>query len=283
MAESKNFNEAAAKLQISQPAVSFKLRELESQLPLPVFQLEGKRKVLTHYGRALYEVALKQAKGIEKSIEDLHRLYAQPESLTLRIGGRAEVLESIAPTLDFAGKIELVDLNSQEAVEKLQTHEIDIAISYKKPDSAEIIAKKIFQSSSCFVVHEKFLKKKKLGLELARDTKFLTETPCILYLRDGHVLADWMKHVKIPFESLQVRFVAEDWRTVQNLVDQGMGYALVPEYIKSFSKDVHRLELPTQVMPSYVFYALYEKGLKKIEPFKKVLEFSGFMDILSKR
>ena len=62
VSESRNFRAAAEKLRISQPAVSFKLKELERHLPLPLFQLEGRRKVLTHFGRALSEVAKRHAR-----------------------------------------------------------------------------------------------------------------------------------------------------------------------------------------------------------------------------
>ena len=69
VAESKNFREAAEKLQISQPAVTFKLRELESTQPLPLFSLEGKRKVLTHFRRSLYELAKKGTSDFERQID----------------------------------------------------------------------------------------------------------------------------------------------------------------------------------------------------------------------
>src|ERR1035437_8708339 len=83
--ESRNFREAAEKLQISQPAVSLKLKELEAHQPLPIFSLEGKRKVLTHYGRSLYELAKSGAVGLEREIEGLHRVYSSEELLTIRI------------------------------------------------------------------------------------------------------------------------------------------------------------------------------------------------------
>src|ERR1700750_444160 len=88
VAESRNFREAAETLQISQPGVSLKLKDLEAGQPLPIFTLEVKRKVLTHYGRALYELAKEGATTLERRIENLHRVYASPDLLTARIGGR---------------------------------------------------------------------------------------------------------------------------------------------------------------------------------------------------
>ncbi|MGZ3705177.1 MAG: LysR family transcriptional regulator, partial [Bdellovibrionota bacterium] len=88
VAESKSFQDAAKRLGISQPAVSFQLRQLEACVPMPLFYLSGKRKVLTHYGQALYETAKRQIDALGKSLEDLDRHYADPAKMTLRIGGR---------------------------------------------------------------------------------------------------------------------------------------------------------------------------------------------------
>lgn len=273
VAESKNFQEAAEKLSISQPAVSFKLKELGSQMPLPIFQLVGKRKVLTRYGRSLYEIAKRQIGTIEKCIEDLERLYSSAENLTLRIAGRTEILDFIAPLLDFSGRIELNATDSQTAVSKLMSRDVDMAISYKLPDSTEVVAKRLFQSAAVFVIHEKFLGKRKLSLDLVKDNNFLRSNPCILYQNDGRILKDWLRHFDIFERELRIRYVAEDWRTVEQLVSKEEGFAIMPDYIKSSSNQVKRIELPSIILPKFTFYGIYQIGLKKIEAFKEVLEF----------
>src|SRR5690242_5833191 len=103
VAESRSFQEAAQRLGISQPAVSFQLRQLEATVAAPLFYLSGKRKVLTHYGQSLYETAKRQMHAFGKSLEDLDRNYANPGKLTLRIGGRLEVLAFVSPRISFPG------------------------------------------------------------------------------------------------------------------------------------------------------------------------------------
>lgn len=272
--ESRNFREAAEKLKISQPAVSLKLKELESHQPLPIFSLEGKRKVLTHYGRSLYELAKRGANGLERDIESLHRVYSSEELLTVRIGGRPEVLEYITPYLDFGGKLEFVGGSSKETVERLLRHEIDIAISHNPPDSAELIAKKLFSSKLAFGIHEKLLKKRKLSLDLVRDPAFLLNTPSVSYLRDGHLIAEWAEHAGVAFSDLNVRFVSEDLRTIRSLIEQGAGYGILPDYVQIHSSEVKRLELPSSLLSHLDFFAIFEAGLKKIKPFQSLLSFS---------
>jgi len=271
-AESRNLTDAAQKLKLSQPAVSMKLKELERQSPLPLFSLEGKRKVLTHYGRELYKIAKANRSAMANLYQSLNREYASAETLTLKVGSRRELFEALAPKIRFPGRLQFVALSSQECVQHLLDHKIDIAISHSLPDSPEIMGKKILESSANLVVHKKFLKGKK---NAASDPDFLQETPSVLYLETGHLLSEWVAHHKVPFESLKVRGIAEDWRTVQALVDEGWGYGIVPSYVPSFNPDVVTFPLPASVLPYYTFYAIFHKDLKRVPAFKEVLEFKA--------
>lgn len=271
VAESKNFYEAADKLHITQSSVSLKMKELESLVPLPVFQLEGKKKVLTHFGRNLFHLAKEQNFMLEQKIEDLYRHYSSAEKLTLRVGSRLEILKYISLNLNFPGKIEMINLSSADTVNKLLAHEIDIGITYLRPDSTEVVAKKIFTSSCHFIIHKKLLGKRKLNLKLIKDLDFLADKPCIVYDKNGPMLKSWLNFIGQKYEDLKLTYSVEDWGVVQFLVESEKGYALVPSYVINSSSDVVSIELPSEIMPSFTYYALYEKGLTKIESFKKAL------------
>ncbi len=271
-AESRNLTDAAQKLRLSQAAVSMKLKELERQSPLPLFSLEGRKKVLTHYGRELYKIAKASRSHLANLYENLNREYASAETLTLKVGARRELFEALAPKIRFPGRLQFVALTSLESVQYLLDHKIDIAISYHLPDSPEIMSKKILESSAKFVVHQNFLKGKHRE-KVASDPAFLRETPSVLYLDTGHLLSEWVAHHNVPFKALRVRGIAEDWRTVQALVDEGWGYGIVPSYVPSFNSDVVTFPLPAAVLPIYSFFAIFHKGLKKVPAFKEVLEF----------
>jgi DNA-binding transcriptional LysR family regulator len=273
VAESSNFYEAATRLKITQPSVSLKMKELEAALPVPVFHLEGKRKVLTHYGRAVYQLAKSQLDNLENDFQTLNRHYALSKDLTLKIAGRAEVIDFLIPKINFDGKIHTQTTTSTEAVKKLLAHEIDLAISHILPDSNEVIAKEIMRSSANFIIHRKFLKRRKLNLDLLSDKDFLGQTPSIFYYKEGHILKDWIKHVGLELETLNDKYVCDDWKIVQNFVAQGLGYAFVPEYVANTSSDVMVYHMNTSVIPKYTFYALYAKSLRKIPAFATALKF----------
>lgn len=274
-AESRSLGEAARKLGLSQPGVSVKLKRLEATAPLPLFAFEGKRKVLTHYGQELYRIALASRRGLGERIEELNRRYASAASLTLRVGCRPELFESLAPKLRFAGRIEFTSLSSAESVARVLDRSVDIGVAYGKlvPDSPEIVAKKVLESLTEFAVHEKLLPKK-LSEALVRDPAFLTRTPCVIYQGGGHALTDWTRHLGIPAGSLRVAAVAEDWRVLRTLVEQGRGYSLMPGHVGSGNAPgVHTLPLQNSVLPKYVFHAIFRKDLRRIPAFRDSLEF----------
>lgn len=272
--ESRSLSEAAARLKISQPAVSVKLKELERQAPLPLFSYEGKRKVLTHYGQELYRIAKARQVEMAAAYEALNRRYAEPERLTLRIGCRPELFESLEHRFRFPGRVEFIAMPSREAVEQLLAQKVDIAVSYPPvmPDSTEIMAKKVLESASQLVVPKKFLRKK-LSAALAEDVKFLTETPCVTYEGGGHSISKWTAHLGIPFERLKVAAVAEDWRTLRKLIEAGWGYGIVPGHLDALGANTSSVEIVNSVLPKYSFYALFRKSLRKIPAFRELLEF----------
>lgn len=276
VAESKNFREAASKLQLSQPGVSVKLKELESQHPLPLFSLEGKRKVLTHYGRSLYEIAKTHSVLLENDIEFLHRNYASPQNLTLRLGGRFDVLKYLLPQLKFEGRLEFLNFTSSEAVEKLKQHEIDIAVSYVLPDSTEFKAKKLFSSRMHFCIHEKLLKKRNLDRHLFKDKEFIKSLPYISYRKELDENFRWKTIMDLNLSDINIRYSVEDWQMVHGLVDAGAGFAITPFYTLTNARGVQSWEIPSNLLQTFDFYAIYESSLKKVESFKSFLDFDQF-------
>ena len=270
-AESKNFYEAARRLGLSQPAVSMKLKLLEDRCPLPVFTLRGKKKILTLYGQELYAVSKQQLGSCAKGIESLNRKYLSAEKLTLRVGCRNEVFDAIAPSLLFEGRIELHPMSSHDAILALQSRKIDIAISYERPDLPEVLSKRVLTSSVHLIVHSKWLHGRHLDLKLASAPEFLTKTPSLIYQSDGHLLRDWLAHLGVLLPELKVAAIAQDWRTIQSLVDKGHGYGIVPSYVETHSGTIQRIELPKDVLSPFVFHATFYRDMKGVPAFRQVI------------
>jgi DNA-binding transcriptional LysR family regulator len=271
-AESKNFYEAARKLGLSQPAVSKKLRQLEDASPQPVFVLRGKRKVLARYGAELYGLAKRKIEDADKDIEEINRKYLEPHKLTLRVACRNEVFDALAPKLLFPGKLVLHSFSGHAAILSLLNREVDLAISHERPDSKEIISKRVLTSQARLLVHSKWLRGKSLDGHLIRDPNFLKSTPTILYQEDGHVLEDWLNSLQIPISALNVAAVTQDWRSIQTFIDKGYGYGVVPNYIPSSSRAVKSIELPAQVLKPLPFYVSFHREIRRVGAFSELLD-----------
>src|SRR5579885_1411459 len=155
--QSQNILEAARKLGLSQPAVSVQLKKLEDLLPQPVFTIEGKKKTLTHYGRALVEELGNKLSTIDKAVDRVNQLYSRPESITLKIGVRTELFSRVAEFIRFPGRVQFFGMSNRESISALLNHDIDIAITHQRPDLSSIIAARLFAEGVKIGVHRKLI------------------------------------------------------------------------------------------------------------------------------
>ena len=275
-AKSKNIIDAARQLRVSQPAVTNQLQRLEQSFRHPLFSQQGKKKVLTPFGRALLEETEPLISRMESSLEQVEKRFADPTQLMLRIGARAEVLSRIVQRIRFPGAIQFVPLRTQEAVDQLLSHEIDIAISYLRPDLAYIHSRRIFSDQVQWVCHESLLKKL-TAHQASTSLPFLTETPFLAYKKDAPFLKDWLAHLGHgdSLDLIRPRRICEDWNAILKLVEQGEGYSLIPSSLISANPGLKSVPIPSDVLPEMTFYALFHFDLMKIPAIEKTLSFGA--------
>lgn len=134
LSEELHFGRAADRLHISQPPLSLKIRTLEAQLGLLLFQRSSRRVELTHSGHIL----LPEARRILRDAEQLIKLAASlelGEAGTLAIGFNALLAYRLMPQLVSAFserypqvKVTLHEMVSSEQVVALLEHQIDIGL-----------------------------------------------------------------------------------------------------------------------------------------------------------
>lgn len=263
-ASSENMSETAQKLGISQPAVTFQLKKLEEELPAPIFSTSGNRKILTHFGKALYQAMEHKFSDVELSLTKLNNLYASPENYTFKLGGRKEVLSRLLPKLKILGTLEVLDLNEEEVAQGLIQHKIDIGITFEEIARPEIYHKKLFTDHGLFCIHKRLLRDRKWTADLMQDLEFLTETPAIVYNRKFPYLKEWIEACGGKVADLKIRCIYEDWDDVVKLVSAGYGYSIIPSEIQIPSTDVVTREIPTTVIPPSSFFAFFHKELQEM-------------------
>lgn len=144
VAEQSHLTRAARQLNTSQPAVSAHIKALEKELDIQLFTRTPKGMSLTQAGIRLKALALKtlesvnqieaQAKVIKNELSGVVRvgLHVDPEFL------RLERLFSICRS-DFPGiEFHLSQNMSWEALEAVESRELDCAFMYGEPDSNRV-------------------------------------------------------------------------------------------------------------------------------------------------
>jgi hypothetical protein len=64
----------------------------------------------------------------------------------------------------------------------------------------------------------------------------------------------------------------EDWGSLLALVENKIGYAIVPAFVQSHSSDIVAFDIPHATISQMSYYAVFHRKLKKIDAFKKALE-----------
>lgn len=270
IAECPSLATASERLGLTQPALSMQLKKLQEQFAIPLFEFQGKRKVLTVYGRTIYTESKRLLSDFKLVFENVNRQFLEGTKLSLRIGGRRELLLKAQKSLQFDGKILFRALSSKTALQALLDRQIDIAISRLKPNSSELIAKEFFTDSPWLVTHKKWLKNLN-PQKITTDKLFICKTPLIIYTESGDLMQSWLNHLNLTTAELNIKYVCEDWLSILQMVESGQGYAIIPDSIKSNLEQVIHLPLPNPIVESVTYYFIYRKSLIKIPHYQNLL------------
>ncbi|GAA5172535.1 LysR family transcriptional regulator [Viridibacterium curvum] len=132
--EHKSFSRAAEALEVSQPAVSKAVRELESQLDVVLLDRGGRSFQLSEPGRVLYEYA-QGIFAMEKAAVDAVQSFYEMERGTLTIGASTTIATYWMPpfiadfTRDNPGvNVRLMSGNTQAVAQWLLDCAVDVAL-----------------------------------------------------------------------------------------------------------------------------------------------------------
>jgi DNA-binding transcriptional LysR family regulator len=146
---------ASLKLNKTQPSVSYSIQKIEQMLDVKLFEIQGRKSVLTKQGRELYIYAARliqlatdieeKAKGRCHEIEQRIRLAVDeifPVSILISALREFSALENDTTVTIFRGIL-------SGPCDMLEKDEVDIAITYKHPKN--IIAEPLYENVSIIV------------------------------------------------------------------------------------------------------------------------------------
>ncbi len=129
--EQASINRASQVLNMTQPALSRKIKKLEDQLGVELFQRKGKKLVLTRIGEIGYDIAV-EMRELQLKLQQAIAEYKAKGTSRITIGASLTTLQSTLPDL-----IAIITGSGQEIDIKAitgKTHEIVTLVKEKKAD-----------------------------------------------------------------------------------------------------------------------------------------------------
>ncbi|TVY07103.1 LysR family transcriptional regulator [Paenibacillus cremeus] len=233
--EEQNLSKAAERLYITQPALTYRIRQLEKQFQLQIVQKEGKNIKFTSEGEHLVEYAKKTLQEEHRFKEFIANLKSEIQG-TLRLGVSSHFTQyRLAPILHHFlqqyPKIQ-VFLNTspnQEIFQSLQNGTFHVGIvrgTFNWVDQKYLINEEPFYLISNDEIHLEKLP------ELPR-INYRSDTPpmnkfgykpdtLLMEAIDGW----WKDHFEVP---PLITMNVNNYETCKQLVQHGLGYSIVPE------------------------------------------------------
>ncbi len=220
------FSNAAEKLNISQPAVSDHIKNLEENYGLQLLVRNSKKVQLTEIGRKLYVLAEKMLEA-ELAAKDLLKRASDLKEGYLTIGADAAV--HILPVLSkFRTKYPNVKLsvttgNSKSLIAKLERLEIDFAVVATDPSSKSFVSSLLSQNKLVAICSKENALAKQGSVSLDQ----LIQSPLVLREKGSHTRTIFDKASHKSKQSIVGFIEVEGREAVREAVAAGLGIGMV--------------------------------------------------------
>lgn len=186
LADTRNVTRSAAQLHMSQPALSKWLKELESNIGLPLFERHARGLRPTAYGQSLIEHARRIGSDLDRARDDMSAL-RDGSSGRVVVGGSGAAISSIVPDAVLAllrampqASIDVVEGTMDHLIEQLGRNEIDVAVgrSSAKYHDADVASEDLYVERLHFLarVGHSLLKKRHLEWQDLRRYRWVVWT-----------------------------------------------------------------------------------------------------------
>lgn len=233
VAEELNFSRAAERLHISQPPLSYAIKQLEDALQAQLLERTSRRVELTAAGRALYSEALfllrKNAdvqtliQRIDSGLHGQIKIGFVGSMLYRRLSEVLKLSQQRYPDIEHV----LLELNSAEQIELIERGGLDIGFIHANPVPAGITRLDLIAESFSICVPDSH----PLAREPYVDLNELAQDDFIFFSRSFSpsyyetLLSMCLNAGFFP----KIKNEARHWLSVASLVSQGIGVSIVPE------------------------------------------------------
>jgi len=282
-----SFARAAESVFISQPALSFQVRELETILGLTLFERDhhgvaltaAGRKIHTQILRVLDETLLLETMGKRFKEARFNIFLGIVSTLsTYIIPGLHEQVQKAEKRLDLT----ITEGNSEKLLAKLLAGHLDAAILSLPVGMLELTERKLFEDQFVLAGNTTRLASYRNQADgLAVENLSKSDIGPLLALSEGHCLGDQVLGACSMRTSEAVRRSMESLASVARLASMGVGLTLIPETAvaaeRAASPELHFLRLaePAPRRDIGLVYRVAFNDQDWIEPIAKATESVG--------
>ncbi len=238
--EQSSLNKASKVLNISQPALSRKIRNFEQQLAVELFKRQGKKLILTEIGQITYEYAL-EYRLLNRKYQAALAKYKDPVKESITVGASLTTLQSTLP--DLISLINRHDSHTDIKAVTGKTHEIVTLVKEKKVDVGLVASKIEDHSLHCVPLFEDHLslvvpKHHPLAVKSQIHIQQLNGLPMILFSKGTwyRILTDELFH---RFEIIpEIKMEIDSFEAIIRLVSTCQAATLLPQsYLRQYLLD----------------------------------------------
>lgn len=226
VAEEENITKASDKLNISQPAITKQIKNLENQLSVKLFERKSKGVALTENGKALYEKLKNPIEEINKIDEQFGKEKVINIGTHNHMGGLIFGQAINKYTLKYPDvNLNLICEEVDELLRKLKNKEINIVFAKKYntevPDGLKFI--------KLGYMHEVFIVNKKSNM-VNQTLTFDNLKGQLIYIPREY--EQTTKRIKELTKDVNINLRLSNYRSIVRLVDEGMVIGVVTaEYL----------------------------------------------------
>lgn len=253
VAEEENITRASNKLNISQPAITKQIKNLENQLSVKLFERKSKGVALTSEGKDLY-------KKLKNPIEELNRIDGQVgKERFINIGTHNHMGSCIFGNVinEYCLKYPNVNLNlicekTAEMMKKLKNKELDIVFS--KRDNTDILDG--IEYIKLGYLHDVIIASKESAFATQKLTLENIENQ-IIYTPRSYAQA--VARIKELTPSKNLKLKNSSYKTILELASSGKALGLITrEYIdKKDYKKFNLVEVKTSMELGEIEFGIY--------------------------
>jgi DNA-binding transcriptional LysR family regulator len=251
-----NFSAAARKLNLSQPAVSLQIRELEGRVGVRLVERMGKRAYATEAGRALIEHGGRIAEEAERALVTMRR-HREGWLGRVRIGTSFVILNYLLPPILKRLRAEHPDLelgislgSSAQKMEQLLRNEIDLAILALPANDPHLTVSVLRDEHMMGVLPPGEAARAPKRLKAADFARW----PLILDApgsRMGRIVRDWLAaDDRSPRPAMEIG----DIHAIKTLVASGVGASILP--LNALAHEAKRGEVALRPLSPPVHYTI---------------------------